>query len=74
MKRAFDVRNGLRVSSSWMDDLSDRLGGRLNWELHTAQAVFDKVAERLQHGFLGEMVYQPHLIAHIHLPAATSCG
>ncbi len=63
MRNAFDVHNQTTVDRSMLDRLSDRLGGRLNWDFHFTQVLAERIGERLRHAFGGALMEQPHLIA-----------
>jgi hypothetical protein len=63
MRLAFDEHNGKAGDTSPLDRLSDRLGGRLNWELRFPLLMFERVEARVRHAFGGPLMEQPHLAA-----------
>lgn len=63
MRNAFDVHNHTVADRSFLERISDRVGGRLNWEFHFAQVVAQRIGDRIAHAFGGELVEQPHLAA-----------
>ncbi len=62
MRDAFDVRNSTKISGAGASQLANRLGGRINWELHFSQVLFDQVRQRLVHSFGGQLMTQHQLV------------
>ncbi len=63
MRNAFDMHNHTVADRSFLERISDRFGGRLNWEFHFAQLVSQRIGDRIAHAFGGELVEQPQLAA-----------
>jgi len=62
MMDAFDVRNLKRISNATTSQFSSLFAGRMDWELHFSQILFDQVWQRLEHSFGGRRMTQHHLI------------
>lgn len=60
MLRSFDYSNAYNLSSNFFDKISEKFGGRLNWEMYFNQIIINRIWERLKHSFGSDLMERSH--------------